>query len=113
MIKINKSSPKGSLLKTYLSSDLEMEGRSINMLVTPLDIEDVVAGVQQLVAHAVPPLPLVLDQHLVTRLLRAVDADKQDVIAGSRAVHCEGVLLAEYRALEAGTMASDLACVRG
>ena len=83
------------------------------MLVAPLDIEDVLAGVQQLVAHAVPPLPLVLDQHLVTRLLRAVDADKQDVVAGGGAVNCEGVLLAEYRTLETGAMASDLACVRG
>ena len=83
------------------------------MLVTPLDIEDVVAGVQQLVAHAIPPLPLVLDQHLVTRLLRAVDADKQGVVAGGGAVNREGVLLAEYRTLEAGAMTSDLAGVRG
>ena len=90
-----------------------MEGGAIHVLISPLDIEDVLAGVQQLVAHAVPPLPLVLDQHLVTRLLRAVDADKQDVIAGGGAVNREGVLLAEHRTLEAGAMTSDLACVRG
>ena len=83
------------------------------MLVTPLDIEDVVAGVQQLVAHAVPPLPLVLDQHLVTRLLRAVDADKQDVIASGGAVNREGVLLAKQRTLKTGAVAPDLAGVRG
>ena len=89
-----------------------MEGGAIHVLVAPLDVEDVLAGVQQLVAHAVPPLPLMLDQHLVTRLLRAVYADKQDVVAGGGAVHREGVLLAEYRTLEAGTMASDLAGIR-
>ena len=90
-----------------------MEGGAVHVLISPLDIEDVLARVQQLVAHAIPPLSLVFDQHLVTRLLRAVDADKQDVVAGGGAVNCEGVLLAEYRTLEAGAMASDLAGVRG
>lgn len=83
------------------------------MLVSPLHIDDVLAGVYQLVADPVPPLPLMLDQHLVTGLLRPVDADKEDVVAGGGAVHREGVLLAEHRALEAGAVTPDHVGIRG
>ena len=82
------------------------------MLVPPLDVEDVLAGVYQLVTHAVPPVSLVLDKHLVTRLFRPVDAHKEHVVAGLGAVHAEGVLLAQHRPLEAGALAPDLAGLR-
>ena len=82
------------------------------MLVSPLDVEDVLARVYQLVADPVPLLPLMLDKHLVTRLLRPVDAHKEDVVAGLGAVHREGVLLAQHWPLEAGALTPHLAGLR-
>ena len=82
-----------------------MEGRAVDVLVAPLDVENVLAGVYQLVGDPVPAVALVLHKHLVTWLLRPVDADKEHVVAGLRAVHREGVLLAEGGALQARALA--------
>ena len=65
------------------------------MLVAPLDIENVLTGISQFVAHTVPPVSLVLDIHLITGLLGTIDADKQDIVAGPGAVHRERVLFAQ------------------
>ena len=79
----------------------------MDMLVSPLDIENVLTRICQLVAHAVPPVSLMLDIHLVTGLLWTIDADKQDIVAGSGAVHGEGVLFAQQRSVNAWTVACD------
>ena len=60
-----------------------MEWRPMHMLIPPLNIENVLTRIQQFVAHTVPPVSLMLDIHLVTRLLWTIDANKQDIVAGS------------------------------
>ena len=84
-----------------------MEGRPHNMLVSPLDVENVLSRVREFVGHSVLPLPLVFDVHLVAGFLWSVDADKEDVVAGVGAVHGEGVLFAQNWAVNAGSLAGD------
>ena len=57
------------------------------MVIAPFDIEDVLTPVSQLVGDSVLSLALVLDVHLVAGFLWAVDADKEYVVPGMRAVH--------------------------
>ena len=57
------------------------------MLISPLDVENVLARIRELVGHSVLSLALVLDVHLVAGFLWAVDADKEDVVPGVRTVH--------------------------
>ena len=66
-----------------MSLDRDMERRPMHMLIPPLDIENVLTRIQQLVAHTVSPVSLMLDIHLITRLLWTIDANKQDIVAGS------------------------------
>ena len=56
------------------------------MLISPLDVENVLARIRELVGHSVLSLALVLDVHLVAGFLWAVDADKEDVVPGVRTV---------------------------
>ena len=64
-----------------------MEGRAHNMIISPLDVENVLARIRELVGHSVLPLSLVLDVHLVAGFLRTVDADKENVVPGMGTVH--------------------------
>ena len=64
-----------------------MEGRSHHMLISPLDVENVLARIRELVGDSVLSLALVLDVHLVAGFLRSVDPDKEYVVPGTRAVH--------------------------
>ena len=67
--------------------NLNMEGRPHNMIVSPLDVENVLARIRELVGDSVLSLALVLDVHLVAGFLRTVDADKENIVPGMRAVH--------------------------
>ena len=67
--------------------NLNMEGRPHNMIVSPLDVENVLSRIRELVGHSILPLSLVLDVHLVAGFLRPVDPDKEYVVPGTRAVH--------------------------
>ena len=84
-----------------------MEGRPHHMFISPLDIENVLSRIRELVGHSVLPLSLVLDVHLVAGFLRTVDAHKENVVAGVRAVHGEGVLFAQDWSVNAGALAGD------
>ena len=72
-------------------SHLDVVGRAGDVVVPPLDKDDVLAPLPHHVVHRVPPATLVLDHHLVTGDLGAVDAHIEDVVAGPRAVHGEAV----------------------
>ena len=67
--------------------NFNMEGRPHNMIVSPLDVENVLSRIRELVGHSVLSLSLVFDVDLVAGFLRSVDADKEDVVPGTRAVH--------------------------
>ena len=67
--------------------NFNMEGRAHHMLISPLDVENVLAWVRELVGDSVLSLALVLDVHLVAGFLRTVDADKENIVPGMRAVH--------------------------
>ena len=64
-----------------------MEWRSLGMFISPLDVENVLSRVRELVRDSIAPVSLMFDVDLVTRLLRAVYSDKEDVVACVRAVH--------------------------
>lgn len=53
-----------------------MEGGARDVVVAPLDVEDVLTPVSQLVGNPVLALPLVFHMDLVTGGLGSVDADK-------------------------------------
>jgi len=81
------------------------------MFVSPLDIEYVLSWVGQLVGDSVPPVSLMLHIHLVTRLLRAVDAHEEDVVPGVGAVNRERVLFTKDGSVKAGSLAGDRAAI--
>ena len=64
-----------------------MEGRAHNMIISPLDVENVLSRIRELVGDSVLSLALVLDVHLVAGFLRTVDADKENVVPGMGTVH--------------------------
>ena len=84
-----------------------MEGRPHNMFISPLNVENVLSRIRELVGDSVLPLSLVLDVHLVAGLLWSVDANKENVVPGVRAVYGEGVLFAQDRSVNAGSLAGD------
>lgn len=88
-----------------------MEGRPHNMFISPLNVENVLSRIRELVGDSVLPLSLVLDVHLVAGLLWSVDANKENVVPGVRAVHGEGVLFAQDRSVNAGSLAGDGCCI--
>ena len=63
--------------------NLNMEGRPHNMIVSPLDVENVLSRIREFVGHSVLPLALVFHVDLVAGFLRSVDADKEDVVPGT------------------------------
>ena len=66
-----------------------MIGRSRNVIISPLDKDDVGASLLNNVIHRVLLVALVLDDHLFAGRFRTVDAHVQDVVAGAGAVHSE------------------------
>ena len=60
-----------------------MEGRPHNMIVSPLDVENVLSRIRELVGHSVLSLSLVFDVDLVAGFLRSVDPHKEDVVPGT------------------------------
>ena len=88
-------------------SHLDMEWRARDVVITPLNVEDVLAPVRQLVGNPVLALALVFHVDLVAGGLRTVDSDKENVVASTVAVHNEGVLLPDHWSRETRTGTSD------
>ena len=84
-----------------------MEWRARDVVITPLNVEDVLAPVRQLVGNPVLSLALVFHVDLVTGGLGTVDSDKENVVASTVAVHNEGVLLPDHWSRETRTRTSD------
>ena len=57
-------------------SHLDMEWRARDVVITPLNVEDVLAPVRQLVGNPVLALALVFHVDLVTGGLGSIDSDK-------------------------------------
>ena len=93
------------------ASDLDMEWRTIHVLITPLDIENVLTRIYEFVADSVLPVSLMLDIHLIAWFLWTVDTNEEDVVASSGAVDGERVLFTEDRAINAWTLTFDRAGV--
>ena len=68
---------------------LHMEGRSGDVVVAPLDEDDVGAPFLNDVVDGVLAVPPVFDDHLFAGGLRTVHPHVQDVVAGAGAVHSE------------------------
>ena len=68
---------------------LHMEGRSGDVVVAPLDEDDVGAPFLNDVVDGVLAVPPVFDDHLLAGGLRTVHPHVQDVVAGAGAVHSE------------------------
>lgn len=62
------------------SGDLDMEGGPWDVVVAPLDHQDVVASLLQHVAHVVLQVAQMFDQNLLTGDLRAVHAHQEHVL---------------------------------
>ena len=88
-------------------SHLDMEWRARDVVITPLNVEDVLAPICQLVRNPVLALALVFHVDLITGGLRTVDSDKENVVASTVAVHNEGVLLPDHWSRETWTGTSD------
>ena len=86
----------------YLVS-IDVEGRSRNMVVSPLDKYNVGASLLNHIVDRVLLVPSVLNHHLFARGLGAVDSHVQDVVAGAAAVHGEAVVSADPSRLSPGT----------
>merc|ERR1719499_2991888 len=92
---------------SFAHSHLDMEWRARDVVITPLNVEDVLAPVRQLVGNPVLALALVFHVDLVARGLGTVDSDKENVVASTVAVHNEGVLFSDHWSREARTGTSD------
>ena len=88
-------------------SHLNVEGGARDVVIPPLNIEDVLALIQELVGHTILAVALVLHMHLITRSLRTIHSNKQHIITSTIAVHHKGVLLADQRTVEAWAGAGD------
>lgn len=62
------------------SRDADMEGGSWDVVLAPLDHQDVVAVLLQLVGHAVFQVALVFDQNLIAGDFRAIDTHQEHVV---------------------------------
>ena len=85
-----------------------MERRTGDVLVAPLDKDDVVSALLDDVVDAVPVAADVLDQDFFARDLGTEDADEEAVVSGAAAVDVEAVAAVDVGGFEAGTSAEDL-----
>lgn len=86
---------------------LHMEGRSGDVVVAPLDEDDVGAPFLNDVVDGVLAVPPVFDDHLLAGGLRTIDTHVQDVVAGAGAVHSETVVPAHPGGLCPGSLHPD------
>jgi len=67
------------------------------MIIAPLDQQDVLATFPDDVAYLVIVLFHVLDEYLLTRSLRSINANEQYVITGIACTYAEQILLSYIR----------------
>lgn len=92
-----------------LSGDVEWGSRDV--LVAPLDKDDVVSALLDDVVDAVPVTADVLDQDLFAGDLRTEDSDEEAVVSGTAAVDVEAVASVDGRRFESRSAADDPGCV--
>lgn len=71
------------------------EWRSGNVFIAPFDKDDVFALLVNDVADRIALVSLMFDHNFITRYFRAINADVENVVACTIAVHAEAVLTAD------------------
>ena len=84
-----------------------MERRTGDVLVAPLDKDDVVSALLDDVVDAVPVTTDVLDQDFFARDLGTEDADEEAVVSGAAAVDVEAIAPVDGRRFESRSAADD------